>query len=159
MLQAFTGWEVFLESTFLLYLVGHKAPKAPKPLRCGFPANLSDAAEWCIDGKDYAKWQVHDVRRRADRWLDQGKPFTPAIQTHQTRLTELITIRNAIAHDSGSAKDKFENLVRRELRALPPNTTVGNFLMTLVPNETPPKSYFELYLEKLEDSAKNIVPR
>ena len=33
-LRAFTGWEVFLEETFLLYLLGHKIPKA-KPRRFG----------------------------------------------------------------------------------------------------------------------------
>src|SRR5258706_76709 len=50
-LRAFTAWEIFLEETFLLYLIGHKAPKAARPKRCGFPADLKAASEWCTDGK------------------------------------------------------------------------------------------------------------
>ena len=36
-LRAFTGWEIFLEETFLLYLLGHQPPKGPAPRRYGFP--------------------------------------------------------------------------------------------------------------------------
>jgi hypothetical protein len=158
-LRAYTGWEIFLEESFLLYLIGHKAPKAPRPVRCGFPADRAAASEWCTDGRDYAKWNVNDVRRRADRWLEKGKPFTPVLQGQQSRLEQLITIRNAIAHESSAARTKFENLVRSELGALPPNTTVGNFLITLAPGFTPPTSFMELYLDKIELAAKTIVPR
>jgi len=158
-LRAFTGWEIFLEETFLLYLIGHKAPKAARPVRCGFPANRDAASEWCADGKPYAKWNVADVQRRADRWLRSGVPYTPVFQGQQAHLNKLITIRNAIAHESSDARNKFETLVRNELGALPPNTTVGNFLITTVPNVTPPVSFMEYYLDKLELAAKIIVPR
>jgi len=158
-LQAFAGWEIFLEETFLLYLIGHKAPKATRPLRCGFPSTRTAASEWCTDGKDFAKWNVADVQRRADRWLRGGLPYTPVFQGQQANLNKLITIRNAIAHESSSAKGKFETLVRAELGALPLNATVGSFLVTIVPNSTPPVSFLEFYLDKLEFAANNIVPK
>jgi hypothetical protein len=158
-LRAFTGWEVFLEETFLLFLVGHKAPKAPRPIRFGFPANLSAASEWCTDGKEYAKWNVSDVRRRADRWLDQGKPFSPVLQGRQARLDQLITIRNAIAHESSVARTKFENLVRNELPTVPAAMSVGSFLITVVPAITPPITYMDFYLDQVESAAMAIVPR
>src|ERR1035441_7253446 len=124
-LRAFSAWEIFLEETFLLYLLGHQAPRGRAPHRYGFPPDRAAASEWCSDGKEYAKWNASDVRRRADRWFKDGKPFTPALQSQQSRLDQLITIRNAIAHESSAARGKFENVVRRELQALPPNTTVG----------------------------------
>jgi hypothetical protein len=158
-LRAFTGWEIFLEDTFLLYLIGHKAPRAPAPIRCGFPATRDAASEWCTDGKEYAKWNVADVQRRADRWLKGGAPYTPVFQGQQNNMNKMITIRNAIAHESSAARGKFETLVRNELGALPPNTTVGNFLVTTVPNTTPPVSFMESYLDKLEFAARSIVPR
>jgi hypothetical protein len=158
-LRAFTAWEIFLEDTFLLYLVGHKAPRAARPNRRGFPQDRFAASEWCTDGKEYAKWSVGDVRRRADRWLENGEPFSPVLQGQQSRLEQLITIRNAIAHESSAARGKFENLVRRELQALPTNTTVGSFLISIMPATTPPASFMEFYMNQLEKAARSIVPR
>jgi hypothetical protein len=158
-LRAFTGWEIFLEETFLLYLLGHQPPMGQPPCRYGFPPSKEAASEWCTEGRDYAKWNVSDVRRRADRWFRHGKPFTPALRGQQSRLDQLITIRNAIAHESSAARGKFEALVRNEIRALPPNTTVGSFLMTTKPSSNPPISYMEFYLNEVEQVAQNIVPR
>jgi hypothetical protein len=158
-LRAFTGWEIFLEETFLLYLLGHQPPKGPAPRRYGFPQDMNAASEWCSDGKDYAKWNAMDVRRRANRWFKDGKPFTPALQSQQSRLDQLVTIRNAIAHESLAARTKFENLVRIELQALPPGITVGGFLLTLQPNSNPPLSYLDFYLGQVQQVALNIVPK
>lgn len=158
-LRAFTGWEIFLEETFLLYLLGHQPPKGRPPRRYGFPPNKEAASEWCTEGREYAKWSVGDVRKRADRWFRHGKPFTPALQGQQVRLEQLITIRNAIAHRSSAARGKFETLVRNELQALPPDTTVGSFLTTTRPNSNPPISFMEFYLSEVKRVAENIVPR
>jgi hypothetical protein len=158
-LRAFTGWEIFLEETFLLYLLGHQPPKGPPPRRYGFPQDKSAASEWCSDGKEYAKWNSMDVRRRANRWFKDGRPFTPALQSQQSRLDQLVTIRNAIAHESSAARTKFENLVRIELQALPPGITVGGFLLTLQPNSNPPLSYLDFYLGQVQQVASNIVPK
>ncbi len=158
-LRAFTGWEIFLEETFLLYLMGHQAPKGQPPRRYGFPPNEEAASEWCTEGKEYAKWNVSDVRRRANRWFRQGKPFTPALQGQQSRLDQLTTIRNAIAHESSAARGKFETLVRNELQALPPSTSVGSFLITTKPNSNPPISFMEFYLSEVKRVGQNIVPR
>jgi hypothetical protein len=158
-LRAFTGWEVFLEETFVLYLLGHKPPKGPAPRRYGFPQDKNAAIEWCSDGRDYAKWNVADVRKRANRWFKDGKPFTPALQAQQSRLDQLVTIRNAIAHESSAARSKFETVIRQELQALPANMTVGGFLMTLKPRSNPPTSFIEFYLEQIHQVALNIVPK
>lgn len=158
-LRAFTGWEIFLEETFLLYLLGHQPPKGQPPHRYGFPPSKEAAFEWWTEGREYAKWNVSDVRRRADRWFRHGKPFTPVLQGQQSRLDQLTTIRNAIAHESSAARGKFETLVRNELQALPPNSTVGRFLITTKPNSNPPISFMEFYLSEVKRVAQNIVPR
>lgn len=158
-LRAFTAWEIFLEESFLLYLVGYKAPRAARPKRCGFPADLMAASEWCNDGKDYVTWDAQNVRKRADRWLDQGTPFTPALRIQQNRFEQLATLRNAIAHESPFSKRKFENLVRLELPTVPSAMSVGEFLVSLVPNVTPPTSYLDHYLDHIQAAANSIVPR
>jgi hypothetical protein len=41
---------------------------------------------------------------------------------------------------------------------LPPQQTVGGFLNTPVPGASPPRSFLEFYLEKIEFVARRIVP-
>src|ERR1700694_2940228 len=113
-LRALTGWEIFLEEAFSLYLLGCQVPKR-RPFRYAFPPDRNAATEWCTEGKEYAKWDVGNVRKRADRWFKDGKPFAPALAARQARLEQLATIRNAIAHQSSAARAKFETLVRHEL--------------------------------------------
>jgi hypothetical protein len=158
-LRAYTSWEKFLEDTFLLYLLGHRPPKGPPPRRFGFPPDPLAADEWCRDGKPYAKWNVTEVQRRANRWFKDGKPFAPALQSKKSRLDQLVTIRNAIAHKSSSVRDKFENLVRLELGAVPPSTSVGSFLMMTKPNSAPLISFLEFYVGEILQAAQDIVPK
>lgn len=158
-LRAFTSWEMFLEETFLLYLLGHRPPKGSPPRRYGFPPTPDAAAEWCTEGRPYAKWNASEAQRRANRWFKDGKPFTPVLQGQQSRLDQLTTIRNAIAHESSSAKVKFETLVRAELGALPPAMTVGGFLLMTKPASAPPVSFMEFYLGQIEQVAFKIVPK
>jgi hypothetical protein len=157
-LRAFTGWEGFLEESFYLYLLGYQVPKR-RPHRYAFPPDRDAAHEWCAEGSRYSKWGLEDVRKRATRWFKDGKPYAPALSAQQARLVQLATIRNAIAHQSVSARSKFEALVRIELAALPPNTTVGSFLLTTVPASNPPISYMEFYLGEIERAARNIVTK
>ncbi len=158
-LRALTSWEIFLEETFLLYLLGHRPPKGPPPRRYGFPPTPDAAMEWCTEGRPFARWNVSDVTRRANRWFKDGRPYTQVLRGHQSRLDQLVIIRNAIAHKSSSAKAKFETLVRTEVGALPANVTVGNFLIMTKPGSTPPVSFMEYYLGQIESVASNIVPR
>ena len=117
--------------------------------------------------KIYMRQDVNPKTRRAVREIVDGqqrlktvlKPFTPALQGQQSRLEQLITIRNAIAHGSSAARGKFETLVRKELQALPLNTTVGGFLIRTKPNSHPPISFMEFYLSEVKRVAQKIVPR
>ncbi len=156
--RVFSGWEAFLEETFILYLLGQQAPRGRKTQRYGFPPGERAAYEWVAEGRDYAKWTATEVRKRAERLFRDGKPFSPVISSHHNLLFQVKTIRNAIAHDSLDARQKFEELVRNELQALPPNTTIGSFLLKIKPRSNPPVSFLEFYLDKIEIAARKIVP-
>jgi len=56
-------------------------------------------------------------------------------------------------------RDKFENLVRLELGAVPPNTSVGSFLMMTKPNSAPLISFLEFYVGEILQAAQDIVPK
>jgi len=61
-------------------------------------------------------------------------------------------------HESANARVQFEAVVRNELAALPPDTTVGSFLLTTKPQTSPPISYFEFYIDQIANAAAKIVP-
>jgi hypothetical protein len=158
-LRAFLAWEVFLQEAFVLYLLGKSAPKGKNPKRFTFPPDRAAAKKWVIpEGHPFAKWDAVAVSARAQRFFLNGRPFTPVLQSSQAGLDETRVIRNALAHESDSARDKFETLVRNKLGALPPNLTVGRFLAMVVPGSVPPQSFLESYIAKIELVAGQIVP-
>lgn len=159
-LRVFLAWEVFVEESFVLYLAGQSPPRGKAPPRFAFPPNSRIAAEWVIpEGRSYAGWTVpHHVSNRAERFFRDGRPFATVLRNNQTALEESRTIRNAIAHKSMAARDKFETLARPKLGGvLPPNLTVGGFLSTTVPGTAPPISFLESYVGKIELAAGLIV--
>ena len=157
--RAFLAWESFLEESFILYMLGQNPPKGRAPHRFTIPPNQKSAEEWVIpEGRSYANWDAMPVSTRAQRFFRDGRPFTNALRKRLTLLYESKIIRNAIAHESRSAHDKFEKLVREKLGTLPVNLTVGSFLGTTIPGLTPPLSFLEFYLDKIEIVAKQIVP-
>lgn len=158
-LRAFLALESFLEESFLLYSLGQKPPKGRRLHRFTFPPNRKAAEEWVIpEGRQYAVWDAFPVSNRAQRFFLNGGPFTNALRGSQAALEDAKIVRNAIAHDSAAAHQKFDNLVRRELGTLPSNLGIGSFLGMTVPASTPPQSFLELYLDKIELVATQIVP-
>lgn len=159
-LRAFLAWETFLEESFILYLLGQKPPRGRAPRRYAFPPNRRAAVEWVLpEHRDYAEWGVAaDVRNRAERFFRGGRPFASVLRSMQNLLDDTRTIRNAVAHESTSALQKFEKLARSKLGALPPNLTIGGFLGMNMPGSTPPLSFLEFYVAKIEFAAKQIVP-
>lgn len=158
-LRAFLAWETFLEESFSLYLAGQKPPCGRTPIRYAFPPNLRIAMEWMIpEGRGYAKWtSAREVSARAERFFRDGRPFAPALRSQGAALEETRIIRNAIAHESISARQKFETLVRTKLGTLPSGLTVGGFFGMTLPGTTPPISFLESYFTKIEHLAKQII--
>lgn len=159
-LHAFSAWESFVEESFILYLVGQAPPGGRAPKRYVFPPNHETAKDWVIpEGRRYTQWtDAEDVRMRAVRFFRDGRPFAPVLRSNQNMLGEVRTIRNAIAHSSVKARQRFEKLVRDKINTLPPNLTVGEFLSTTKPRSTPPASFLEFYIAKIDWAAQQIVP-
>ncbi len=158
-LRGFLAWETLLEESFILYLLGQKPPRGRAPHRYAFPPSQRAAVDWVAEGRPYARWTIaKDVSARAERLFRDGRPFAPVLRENQNLLEEARIIRNAIAHESTSAQERFENFVRIKLGTLPPNATVGSFLGTTVPTSAPPVSFLEFYFGKIEFTARQIIP-
>jgi hypothetical protein len=157
--RVYLAWEVFLEETFVLYLMGRQAPRGRAVSRLSFPPNADFAKDWVIpEGRPYASWAEDKVLRRSERFFRDGRPFAGVMRSNLNALHEARRIRNAIAHDAPQAREKFEEVVRQRLGTLPPNTTVGSFLSMTQPGTTPPSSFLELYVSRFEKMAGSIVP-
>jgi hypothetical protein len=160
MLRGFLAWETFLEESFLLYMVGERSSGGRAPRRMAFPDNYKMAAEWVIpEGSRYASWtEAKRVRGKAERFFAGGRPFAPVLVANISMLDEVRVLRNAIAHASVSTNQKFEALARVKLGNIPPGLTVGKFLGMTVLGSSPPVSYFESYMARIEFAARRIVP-
>lgn len=159
-MRAFLAWEVFIEESFILYLAGQSPPRGRAPLRYAFPLNIEMAMDWVIpEGRTYAGWtNPKYIIERAERFFRKGRPFTTVLKSNSNTFDDARKIRNAIAHKSMSARDKFEKCIRPKLGALQPNITVGQFLVMIEPHTTPPKTFLEFYVNKIELAARQIVP-
>lgn len=162
-LKSFIAWELFLEESFVLYLLGKKAPRAARPHRKLVPSNRDVAEKLFIpDKRKYAKWTVVDfIVERAEKCFVTGtEPYSSVLVAHNSRLQQITTIRNAIAHSSVSTQESFKKIVRDSLNVgvYPAGLTVGGFLSTTVPASHPPESFLESYVATLRLAATDIVP-
>ncbi len=161
-LRAFLAWEVFLEESFILYLLGKKPPRGRPPYRYVAPTTREIAEQLLIpEGNRYIKWAtVSLVASRAERFFRSGRPFSSALNSRTAMFAEIVKLRNAIAHWQSSAQDKFKDLVRNKTLTgtFPPNLTVGGFLSMRIPTSTPPVTFFEDYLNRVRIAADEIVP-
>jgi len=159
-LRMFLAWETLLEDSFILYLCGQRPPRGRRPVRYAFPPNQKAASEWVLpERRDYAQWtDPQTVAQRAKRFFRDGKPFDPVLRGNQNLLHEARTIRNAIAHSSANTRQKLEKVIRENLKTLPINMTTGGFLSATVPALSPPISFLEHYMGKIEAAARLIIP-
>lgn len=158
-LRSYLAWEVFLEESFVLYLLGQTSPKGLTPHRYVIPRNREHALEFTLGESLRADWTAVDrVIARANRFFRNGEPYNTVLHPMTSRLNDIKTIRNAVVHASTDSQDKFKALVRRELRHYPPRLTRGGFLVTTIPNSSPPCSFLDHYLMQLLQAAENIVP-
>lgn len=158
-LKAYLAWEVFLEESFLLYALGKRPPRGAGPQRFAFPPTRREAREWLIGEGRFARWDVGSVKNRARRFFRGGRPYVGALQASTHALEQAATIRNAVAHRSEEARERFRNLARQMLRGtLPPDLTTGRFLNFSMPSSSPIQSFLEYYLAKIENVATQIVP-
>lgn len=133
-LRGFLAWEGFLEESFLLYMLGKKPPTGRAPVRYVLPPTRRAAHALAAGGRDYAKWDTgNDVVTLAERCFRDGRPYAGVLRGEQQMLQDVKTVRNAIAHDSTAARERFEGLVRRQLTVLPPKITIGGFLVAWRP--------------------------
>ncbi|MGZ8846003.1 MAG: hypothetical protein ACXW3C_06020 [Pyrinomonadaceae bacterium] len=161
-LRVFLAWELFIEETFLLYLIGKNPPKGRAPYRFVFPPNRKTAVGLVIpEGRDFVHWTTaQTIVARSERFFRDGKPFSPVLRGQLNALNEMRIIRNAIAHWQNIPQEKFKSLVRNKSTTgtFPKGLTIGAFLTGIIPRSTPPETFFDRYVANIRFLARKIVP-
>lgn len=151
-LEIFLAWEKFLENSLINYLL---IKNNNNKIHCYIrPRDKKHVIEILKEGRNYADFtNTEFILRMANFYFRGGKPFSDAIKTHKSHVDDIKTIRNAITHDSDGSKEKFQKLVRENLKTLPRGVTPGSFLY----GNKATTSYLEFYANILKSVAINII--
>jgi hypothetical protein len=156
-LRIFLAWEAFCEKTFLLYMLGEQTDTGYSPYRYVAPTDNTHAYNLVKTKKDFFDFSNHTgVIERAELFFQNGEPYRNILRTKNSELSDIKTIRNAIAHISKDSQDKFINMVTHNLGSFPFVMTPGQFLYTAFKKTN--ISYISIYKNMLESICDIIVP-
>ena len=156
-LRCFLAWEVFLEGTFYAYMLGKGSPDGTKFGCYVSPRDEQHARDIIRGNRRFATWaRSGDVIQRAELYFNNGEPYSSALGSASSDLVDMVIVRNRIAHQSGSAKSNFLDLVRRKHGSVPQGTNAGRFLLGSDVGAS--ENRFEQYLGVISAVSKVVAP-
>jgi hypothetical protein len=151
----FTSFEGAIEELFLGILNGdirHAQSTVSRLLRISPKSQVENAL---LRGEDYLKWLPYSItRKRADIYFSGGRPFDNITQVNINILQNYQAIRNAIAHKSKSALNKFNNLIAT-LVLLPHERTPSGYLRS-IPNPAAGQTQLQIISTTLLNILHNL---
>ena len=157
LLEMQLAWEDFLEAVFLRYMCGAKAPSGAAPsLLVPRHQSIASATAEIMQRQPYVSWNYDESVSRASRYFLNGEPFRTPLAAVRTTIESMTIVRNAVAHRSESARNRFRGLVRDEFGYVPRGMTPGRFVLAIVPGT--PETFVENYRNNLAAAAALIVP-
>ena len=131
-LSTVTSFERLLEDLFLGLLANRLRPRSNIRPRITFRSALV-ARDVVSGGKPYLSWFPYEwTEKRAQAFFTGGRPFTFLNAADKTFLHDLITIRNAVAHQSSHAMRKFEKRLISGTPLLPRERTPVGYLRSIL---------------------------
>lgn len=155
--------EQFLEMTLGLYTIGERTHRGYRPRRRRqIHTSLPSVLEMFGGDQEFLGWNDPSVViRRAERWLRNGEPYQTTLAAASQVLNYLRIMRNAIAHESDNALEKYEKATRRLYGARPKRLSPGAQLMQPPPPGIPyltGVSLFDAAISVYRLVAPGIVP-
>ncbi|MDP2918948.1 MAG: hypothetical protein Q8O43_01850 [Dehalococcoidia bacterium] len=156
-LHLFLAWEDFLEQSFIRYMCGATTSVGYSPKRFISPTALSHALQIVqTRNRSYADWtDIDEVMNLARLYFANGDPYDSALRPMLVDFKHMNTIRNSIAHRSGTSQTKLRDTTRGLVGYLPRKLTAGVLLMTLVPTEN--ITFLEKYCHLVRVAAQRII--
>ncbi len=157
-LNAFIGWETFLESSLAALMMGSPTLTGTHPVRFVSPHSL-EAAHALIKGVnryfDYGNQE--NVKRIVNLYFQNGYPYEPHLSSITSELADLRTMRNSSAHLTSTTQTALESLALRILSRPSPNIDLYTLLTTTDPRAAGGATVFLTYKNKLVVAAELIA--
>ena len=129
-LKTYLAWELFLEESFIRYMIGGKTSTGYKVVSYVNPKTRLRAREFIKEGKNYANCTPDEIIRKANLFFKE-EPYGMTLRPIISQLNEMKCIRNRITHGSHHSNEKFKSLVRSKASYAPNGITVGAFLLKI----------------------------
>jgi len=166
LLTAWSSWEAYLRQLFILDLATDTAGVLRRDIRAaGFrytqsPLRLAEAIVDHPDPSRFVEWsRLGDIKGRANSLLGPTHRYGAIPPARETTIEHLVKVRNAIAHNSDTAWDKFSTLIRNAPYTLTPSQrrgiTVGRFLTS---HRVGGRTVLHHFLHELGVAACDLVP-
>lgn len=155
-LRAVTAFEGFLEEQFLSILRSKTKYRASRKIIVRMTAMPDALMNILLHGQPYMQWlPFKNTIDRAHVYLKDGRPFSEVKDADKQTLATITFIRNAIAHQSDYAMEKFNVSVIGSATLLPVERTPAGYLRS---HFRPNQSRFEFYVSELGRIGKEISP-
>jgi hypothetical protein len=151
----FMNFENFIENAYISYANGFPSINGNSPVRYVILSSDIDIINLYCGFKEYPDWTRWDSLVSYSSLFFNPSPFIH-IKNYMACLNEIKTIRNALAHISGSSQTKFETLVRNRVGYFPATgMSVSDYLLTRI-HLGRPLIYFKDYIDKTLIIARHI---
>jgi hypothetical protein len=130
-IDAFTEFEALVESLFIGLSDGSLKSKTQPVTRIFKVSPKAFTRNVIFEGKSYVDWLPMDERTipRARRFLNGGIPFSNLTQQEKQELKDAHLLRNALAHKSDTATQRFLASINQQA-LLPNEKTPAGYLRT-----------------------------
>lgn len=155
-IDAFTSFEALIEQLFLGLFDG-SLRSVTQPTKGLFKIKPSaHSREVVFAGKEYADWLplADKTIPRANRFLQNGGPFAQISPSEKTTLKNAHYLRNALAHKSDAATQKFLASINQQ--ALLPHEQLPAGYLRTCPQGPNTNTQFKIAIDALEAVARKL---
>ncbi len=152
------SWEEFLETSFVCYMTGTKTASGFGPVRYVLAPDKNHASAIIRGDREYVRWTTpSSLSDRARLCFKEGDPYSRVIDSVSNDMQDINTVRNAVAHSSIGAFEKFKSLVREKLGTAPLGVRPATFLLT-TKKAGSSANYMSYYYNKMKMIAHRVIP-
>ncbi|MDD4051481.1 MAG: hypothetical protein PHR28_06250 [candidate division Zixibacteria bacterium] len=155
-IEVCTHFEALIEDLFVGLVAGDLYSNGIPVKRNIIIKPASNARVAIFQGKQYLDWLPFEDRTlpRAKIYFNQGLPFSDLAKPQLNMLDRYFIIRNAIAHKSRVAKDRFQTQIQ-DMPLLPQEKTPAGYLRS-IPNSSTGLTQYELCVLEFVGMADTI---
>ena len=157
-LNIFIGWEEFLETSLIEFMMGKRTILGHKPRKYISPPNKENAKLMLIGNNRYYDFGNHsNLKTTVNLLFKDGYPYSVPLSSINVNLDDIRTMRNASAHISSSTQKSLESVAQRLLRIPQPNIKLYDLLISIDPQSSNNETIFFTHKEILLTAAELIA--